>query len=326
MAKENISFKRKAQDNSINVRKLMAIKGFPLDKNIKVSELLENYKSIGFQASHTGKAVDIINAIKKEKAELFLACTSNMVSSGLREIIAQLVEKKALAAIITTTGAIEEDFIKSMNDFYLGSFDADDELVKKNAINRLGNIFVPDKNYCDFEEWHMKFIGRIVDEKNIIAPSEYIKKMGLEMNDRKSILCQAARNNVPIFCPGFVDGAIGDHFYFHNQSKKNKLIIDTVADVAKFYSMMLQPDKIAGLILGGGIAKHHLIGAAILRDGLDYAIYIQTGTEYDGSLSGAKPKEAVSWNKLKDKSNSVCIEADATIVFPMLAISLIHEF
>src|SRR3989338_5193152 len=166
MAKENISFKRKAQDNSIDVRKLTSIKGFPLEKNIKVSELLENYKSIGFQASHIGKAVDIIKTIKKEKAELFLACTSNMVSSGLREVIAQLVEKKAVAAIITTTGAVEEDFIKSMNGFYLGSFDADDELVKKNSINRIGNIFVPDKNYVDFEEWHMKFIGRIVDEKN----------------------------------------------------------------------------------------------------------------------------------------------------------------
>ena len=106
----------------------------------------------------------------------------------------------------------------------------------------------------------------------------------------------------------------------------NKIVIDTAADITKFYNMLLQPDKTAGIILGGGIAKHHLIGAAILRNGLDYAIYIQTGTEYDGSLSGAKPKEAVSWNKLKNKSNAVCIEADATIVFPMLALSLIHEF
>src|SRR3989338_11568109 len=85
MNKKNISFKKKAQDNSIDVRKLTSIKGFPLDKNLKVSELLENYKSIGFQASHIGKAVDIIKTIKKEKAELFLASTSNMVSSGLRE-------------------------------------------------------------------------------------------------------------------------------------------------------------------------------------------------------------------------------------------------
>jgi len=319
---KNISFKRKAKDHSIKLSELPVIKGFGLDKNIKVSGLLESYGKIGFQASHIGKAVEIIKSIKKEKAELYLTCTSNIVSSGLREIIAQLVEKKLVAAIITSTGAIEEDFMKTMNDFYLGSFNADDKIVKENAINRLGNIFVPDKNYCDFEDWHMKFIGRIMEEKNIIAPSEYIKKMGMELDDKRSILYHAARSNIPIFCPGFVDGAIGDHFYFYNQNKKEKLIIDTVADVTNFFNMLIQPDKVAGLILGGGIAKHHLIGASQIRNGLDYAIYVQTGTEYDGSLSGAKPKEAVSWNKLKDESNSVCIEADATIVFPMLALAL----
>ena len=138
----NKSFKRQAKDHSINVKELRKIKGFELNKGLKAVDLLENYKSIGFQASHIGKAADIIKSIKKEKAELYLACTSNMVSSGLREIIAQLVQKKAICAIITTTGAIEEDFIKSMNDFYLGSFNSDDEIVKKNAINRLGNIFV----------------------------------------------------------------------------------------------------------------------------------------------------------------------------------------
>ena len=93
----------------------------------------------------------------------------------------------------------------------------------------------------------------------------------------------------------------------------------------KLYDMILQPDKIAGLIVGGGIAKHHLIGAAILRDGLDYAIYITTSTQYDGSLSGARPKEAVSWNKLKDVGNSVCIEAEASIVLPLLAWALLHQ-
>src|SRR3989344_2509297 len=181
---KNLSFKRKAKDSSIKVRQLPVIKGFRLDRNMKAADLLGHYKSIGFQASNIGKAAEIIKKIKKEKAEIYLACTSNMVSSGLREVIAQLAEKRLVAAIITTTGAIEEDFMKSMNDFYLGSFNADDELVKKNKLNRMGNIFVPDKNYCDFEDWHMKFIEKLMKGKNIIAPSEYIRRMGLEMKDK----------------------------------------------------------------------------------------------------------------------------------------------
>ena len=198
---KNISFKRKAKENSINIKEIKKIKGFQLKKDLKVNELLENYNSIGFQASHIGKAVDILKQIKKDKAELYLACTSNMVSSGLREIIAQLAAKKLIAAIITTTGAIEEDFIKTMNDFYLGSFNVDDEVVKNNGINRLGNIFVPDKNYCDFEDFHMKFIEKLVKEKNIWSPSEYAMKLGLELKDENSVLYQCAKNKIPIFCP-----------------------------------------------------------------------------------------------------------------------------
>lgn len=322
---KNPSFKRKRQDASIDVRKLGRIKGFSLDPSMHVRELLAHYKSIGFQASHLGLASEIIHTMKKKKSTIFLACTSNMASSGLREIIAQLVKEKLIAAIITTTGFIEEDFMKSSAPFYLGSFFADDVTIKRNSLNRLGNILIPDKHYADFEDWHMDFISRIVARKATIAPSEYIQLMGSELRDTHSVLYQAAQHNVPIFCPGFVDGAIGDHFFFFNQKAKSKLIIDTVADVTAFYKLMLQAESASGIILGGGIAKHHLIGAAILRNGLDYAVYIQTGTEYDGSLSGAKPREAVSWNKLKDESNSVCVEADATLVFPLLAFALTEK-
>src|SRR3989338_5187158 len=107
---KNASFRRKKKDSSIDVKKLPVIRGFSLDKNIKAKDLLSHYRNIGFQASHIGKAAEIIESIKKEKAEIYLACTSNIVSSGLRELIAQLCEKKLVAGIITSTGAIEEDF------------------------------------------------------------------------------------------------------------------------------------------------------------------------------------------------------------------------
>lgn len=41
------------------------------------------------------------------------------------------------------------------------------------------------------------------------------------------------------------------------------------------------------------------------RNGADYAVYINTGQEFDGSDSGARPDEAVSWGKLKAGSQSV---------------------
>jgi len=126
-------------------------------------------------------------------------------------------------------------------------------------------------------------------------------------------------NKIPVFLPGPLDGAMGDHFYYFNkQHWKQPFVIDAAREVNDFYDVVLNAEKTGGIILGGGIAKHHLIGAAILRNGLDYAVYLSTGTEGDGSLSGARPREAVSWNKLKNLENSAFVEGDATLTFRCL--------
>jgi len=324
---DNKTFKRDKTSSSIDVDKLDSVKGFDIDGSLNLKDLPALYKKIGFQASNLGNAFELLKKMKDENVEIYLACTSNMVSSGLREIIAQLVKHKIVKAIITSTGAIEEDVMKSQGDFFVGSFDVNDSEVKENKINRIGNVFVKDDSYLKLEEWHNDFLGQAIHYKKVWNPSDYIEEMGLRLHDENSILYWASKNKIPIFCPGFVDGALGDHFYFFNKKLKENgetgIIIDQAGDLEKFYDMIVEADKIGGLILGGGIAKHHLIGAAIIRNGLDYAVYVQTGTEGDGSLSGAKPKEAVSWNKIKDEKNAVLIEADATLVLPLLASALI---
>jgi len=320
---DNCSFRREVSSKSIRANELPHVKGFEISKDIPLSKLADLYKTIGFQATHIGQAADILRTIKQDNIPLFLTCTSNMMSSGLREPIAQLVRHKKIAAIITTTGFIEEDIMKSKKPFLVGSFDVDDTEVKANGLNRIGNLFVADEQYCDLEDFHMAFLKEMSAKTLRMSPSDYIKELGKRIADEHSVLHWATLNNIPIYCPGFVDGALGDHFFFFNQNRKEPFVIDTTADLTTFYKQILAPKQTAGLFLGGGIAKHHLIGAAILRDGLDYAVYMQTGTPGDGSLSGARPTEAVSWNKLKNIANSTCIEADATIVFPLLAVHLL---
>lgn len=80
----------------------------------------------------------------------------------------------------------------------------------------------------------------------------------------------------------------------------------------------MRAKKTGVVILGGGIVKHHILNANLMRNGADYACYINTGTEYDGSDAGARPSEALSWGKLKLDCKFTKIWADATIVFPMV--------
>jgi deoxyhypusine synthase len=58
---------------------------------------------------------------------------------------------------------------------------------------------------------------------------------------------------------------------------------------------------------------------------LDYAVYVSTADEWDGSLSGARPTEAVSWGKINEKADRVMVEGDASLILPIVVCSLIER-
>jgi len=72
------------------------------------------------------------------------------------------------------------------------------------------------------------------------------------------------------------------------------------------------------IILGGGIVKHHICNANLMRNGANFAVYINTGQEFDGSDSGARPDEAISWGKIRMDATPVKVYSDATLVFPLI--------
>ena len=315
--------------DELNENDLAPVSGFVLDKDKKVLDLLQDLDSIGFQAINLGKAAKIIKKMKDDNATIFLSITSNMVSSGLREIFAQIVKEKMVDAIITSVGSVEEDLMKTKKPFLLGDFNVSDIELHKRGTNRIGNIFVPTDRYELLEGMLQPFFGKMLEkqkkEGKMISPSELIFELGKTVEDEKSIIYWATKNNIPIFCPGITDGALGLQLYFFKQENK-EFGIDVTGDFDRAAQMVLTADKTGGIILGGGIAKHQLIGLNILRDGLDYAVYMTTAGEGDGSLSGARPKEAKSWSKIKEEGNVVCVEGDVTINFSIIALKMKEIF
>ena len=82
--------------------------------------------------------------------------------------------------------------------------------------------------------------------------------------------------------------------------------------------MALHAKKTGMIILGGGIIKHHICNANLMRNGADFSVYINTAQEFDGSDSGARPDEAVSWGKIKVGAKSVKVYAEISLVFPVI--------
>ncbi len=298
----------------------LAIRGYDFSKKFNIQQFIDSYGSTGFQATQLSAAIDIIKEMKKEKATIFLGYTSNMISSGLREIIAYLARKKFVDVLVTTAGGVEEDVIKSLKPFLLGNFHSDDKKLRKHGVNRIGNIFVPNDRYIAFEKLIMPFFKKLYKKQangKIISSSEFTHELGKEVKDKDSILYWATKNKIPVFCPALTDGSIGDMLYFFmNLHPEFKL--DIASDIVRITEIAMNSKKTGAIVLGGGLAKHHVMNANLFRGGADYAVYISTGSEYDGSVAGARPTEAVSWGKKNLSGRSVHVEGDATIIFPLV--------
>eukprot|EP00850_Spirogloea_muscicola_P007310 SM000036S13354 [mRNA] locus=s36:693209:695531:- [translate_table: standard] len=301
----------------------------------------------GFQASHLAQAVAEVDRMlawrladepvevdeEEERrgsayrastaAKIFLGFTSNLVSSGLRETIRFLVQHHQVHVVVTTAGGVEEDLIKCLAPTFLGDFGLPGAALRAKGLNRIGNLLVPNNNYCAFEDWVIPILDRLlVEQQNegvLWTPSKIIARLGKEIDHPDSFLYWAYKNDIPVYCPALTDGSLGDMIYFHSYRNPG-LVIDMVQDIRAMNgeAVHCSPRKTGIIVLGGGLAKHHICNANMMRNGADFAVFINTAQEFDGSDSGARPDEAVSWGKIRGDNTAVKVHCDATIAFPLL--------
>lgn len=296
------------------------VKGYDFRGEFSVEDLLDSYGTTGFQATHMKEAIDLIKEMREENAKIYLTFTSNIISSGLRETIAYLAREDFVDVMITTSGSITEDVIKTMYPFKMGEWDADEAELREKGINRLGNIYVDSEAYVKLEEYlNQDFFPDFFEDKKLRTPTEVARELGKDMDDKDSFLNHAAENDIPVFCPALIDAEIGDFLFYYRQEQDPDVGIEILDDWDKLINESIEAEKTGLICVGDGVPKHQAIMSNLFRGGTDYAVYISTGMEGDGSLSGAPPKEAVSWGKIKEKEkNYTQIEAEATLVFPLL--------
>ena len=324
------------------------VRGYDFEGPLDLQKMLDSMLTSGFQATQLGRAVVEVNRMlqwrlsdepigdddtDEEKdpkyrasvrTKIFMGFTSNLISSGVREQLVYLMKHGMIDVLVTTAGGVEEDFIKCLAPTYLGEWSLEGKKLRSQGLNRIGNLLVPNDNYCKFEDWIMPILDAMLVEQNEQGtkwtPIRMIKRLGLEIYDGSSVYYWCAKNDIPVYCPAITDGSIGDMLYFHS-FKNPGLVIDLVGDIRLMNDearLVTRPKKTGMLILGGGVAKHHINNANLMRNGADFSVSINTAQEFDGSDSGAKPDEAVSWGKIRPEATPVKICADATILFPLL--------
>jgi len=296
-------------------------------EKINFSDLIKQMDSSGgFSAKNLASAAYILeNMVKDKDCIKFLSFPACIVSTGLRGAIAQMIEKGLVDIIITTCGTLDHDLAKAYGgDYFHGSFELDDTKLHKAGINRLGNILIPNESYGIILEKKMQpVLEELVKQKNEWSGRELVYEFGKRLDDKNSILYQAAKKNIPVYVPGITDGAFGTNLVLFSQDHKFKL--DILQDEKELLDIAFTKKNHGALMIGGGISKHHVIWFSQFSGGLDYAVYITTATQYDGSLSGARLTEAVSWGKVKEQAKYVTVDGDATIILPVILAALYEK-
>ncbi len=291
-----------------------------ITKDTTLSELLDQYGAAGgFTARKVFMAREILKNMFNESSVNFLSFPACIVSTGTRGILRDALRKGLFQAVITTCGTLDHDLARTWEDYYHGSFDADDSSLHREGVNRLGNIFIPNSSYGEVIEAHMQpMLDDIVRKEGAkLSTSDLIRAFGERIDDERSLIHWAAKKDIPVFVPGITDGAFGTQLWMYWERNK-EFQIDLMKDQKDLADLVFPAEESGALMIGGGISKHHTIWWNQFRGGLDNAVYITTAVEHDGSLSGARLREAVSWGKVREGANRITVEGDATVLLPLI--------
>jgi deoxyhypusine synthase len=305
------------------------VQDYSINPKTPINQILKNMTdSGGFEGRHLANGVEILKKMLNEKnCTRFISFVGALMSTGNRGIVRDMIKNKMFDCIITTCGALDHDIAKSFSSYYEGDFRLDDQFLLKKDIHRLGNILIPNKNYGPLIENKVQPILQKLyhnsKSSREFAPSEIIRYIGSHLNE-SSFLYWAFKNNIPVFVPGIVDGAVGNQIWLFNQSHKD-FKIDILKDQTKLSEIIFDAKKTGAFMMGGGLSKHHTLWWNQYRGGLDYAVYITTASEWDGSLSGAPVAEAISWGKVTTQAKQVTVHADVSVVLPFIYYALISK-
>jgi deoxyhypusine synthase len=276
----------------------------------------------GFSAKQVAEGVDLLARMLRDRSMTrFLSFPADIVATGTRGVLATLIRKGYVDAVITTCGTLDHDLARAFRPYLHGAWDLDDADLHRRHLYRLGNLVIPEANY-----------GRIVERKmrellsaqwaagvRSLSTRELARAIGemIPARCRSSILRAAFERDVPVIVPGITDGAVGSQLWLFWQDHK-ALTLDLFSDEQLLSDLVFDAKRAGAILLGGGISKHHTIWWNQFRDGLDAALYVTTAVEWDGSLSGARTREAVSWGKVKPTARHTTVEGDITVLLPLM--------
>ncbi len=170
----------------------IASKDYELTEKMSVDELVDQMDAAwGFTAGKLATGISIMESMINAKGCVkFLSFPADIVATGTRGVIRELVKRKLVDVLITTCGTLDHDVARCWKDYYKGSFIMNDSKLHQEGLNRLGNVLVPNDSY-----------GIIIEKKILPARSALQRRQKRTLHHRtvprnRTTLLQRVFNSV----------------------------------------------------------------------------------------------------------------------------------
>lgn len=323
------------------------VKDYSFNEVTSTTSLIDQMAQAGgFTATKLAKARDILLQMRAEADTVegdssqvcnWLSFPACLCATGTRSFFIEAIKTKMFNVVSTTCGTLDHDIARSYKDYYHGAFELDDIELGEHELMRLGNVIVPNASYGEIIEAvvmpalediyndRLKETGKTgADAWLGFGSIHLVWELGKRIGKPNSLIYWAWKNQIPVCIPGITDGSIGAQLFMFRQ-KHRDFHIDTLADEQVMSDLTWDVATSNALMVGGGISKHHVIWWNQYRGGLDAAVYVTTAPEHDGSLSGARLREAISWGKMRPEAPNVCVEGDASVLLPLIGSDIFNR-
>lgn len=302
-----------------------------------VVPLVEAMRGMAFSARDLARAADIYDRMVRDpECGVILCLAGSLVSAGLKQVFAELVRSRMVDAVVSTgANIVDQDFFEALGyRHYVAPerFKAgmDDDQLRELHVDRIYDTLIDEDELrvCD------DTIREIADalEPRPYSSREFIQEMGRYLERRggpagDSLVWEAYRHDVPIFCPAFSDCSAGFGLVAHQHARAGgpMLSLDSARDFYELTRLKIHNPVTGLFMLGGGVPKNFAQDIVVAADILGeeapmhrYAVQVTVADVRDGALSGSTLKEAASWGKV-DTTWEQMVYAEATLAVPLIA-------
>ncbi len=309
--------------------------------DIKAHNVVSLVRAMGkmaYSARDLSRAAEIYQRMLRDpECAVILTLAGSLISAGLKDVIVDLLRHNMVDAIVSTgANMIDQDFFEALGFrhwmapevFKSGTRDGE---LREAMIDRIYDTLIDEKELRVCDETCQKIFDQLApgaysSRRLLERFGDYLLERNVSIN---SIILEARKKQVPIFCPAFSDCSAGFGIVAHQhrrQTEKRPMVtFDSGADFLELTQLKVASGQTGLVMIGGGVPKNFVqdtvVSAEILGKQVPmhkYAIQITVADVRDGALSSSTLKEASSWGKV-DTTWEQMVYAEATLAFPLIA-------